>query len=225
MKRTSDSPNGFSSKCRPRTWDELYRNEGVVQSVPSSEIFAVGAAFRQLGVKSVLDLGCGAGRHARVLADHGFAVWGCDRSREACELAARLVPDGKFETAEMVKLPYSAGFFDAIVCYQVIQHGLVEEAERAVAEMTRVLKAGGSVFVRVPSIKHPEARTGEEIELGTRLGIDAIDGDVPHHYFTQPELESLFVGFNILSLKHKPHPSEKDPSRPAASWSLLAELE
>jgi len=76
-----------------------------------------------------------------------------------------------------------------------------------------------------PSTEHPEGQTGEEIEHGTRLGIDAIDGDVPHHYFTRPELECMFAAFNILSLKHKQHASEKDPSRPAASWSLLAKLE
>lgn len=37
--------------------------------------------------RTVLDLGCGTGRHCHLLAGHGFQVSGIDRSREMLELA------------------------------------------------------------------------------------------------------------------------------------------
>ncbi|HET8799444.1 MAG TPA: class I SAM-dependent methyltransferase [Thermoanaerobaculia bacterium] len=45
------------------------------------------ARYSAIPVVSVLDLGCGTGSHARLLAAHGFAVTGVDRSGEMLELA------------------------------------------------------------------------------------------------------------------------------------------
>ena len=220
---TSDAKGSGPGKPG-RTWEELYRSCGVVQEEPSSEASAAVDAFRRAGAQKVLDLGCGTGRHARVLFDNGFHVCGCDRSKEALFIAEQLVPEAAFEPAEMMALPYADDSFDAIFCYQVIQHARMADVQAAVKEMRRVLRARGMLFLRVPSTEHPEAATGKEIEPGTRLGIDAIDGDMPHHYFTCAELESLFGDFEILSLEHKHHASEKDHTRPAASWSLRCRL-
>ena len=205
-----------------RTWEELYRERGVVQREPSPEARRALDAFREAGAVKVLDLGCGSGRHSRLLADGGFRVWGCDPSPEALAIAAEWVPEADFRQGEMARLPYEDGFFDAVLCYQVIQHALVADIRRAVAETARALRPDGLLFLRVPSAEHPEAQTGREVEPGTRLGIDAIDGGLPHHYFTREEIEALFAAWALLDLRHIRHASEKAPTRMSASWSLLA---
>ena len=122
----------------------------------------------------------------------------------------------------MGALPYEDSFFDGILCYHVIQHAEMSEIRAAVAEIERVLQPNGILFLGVPSTEHPEGNTGRKIEPGTRIGINAIDGDMPHHYFTREEIETLFSGFEIIALQHQYHPSEKDAGRPAASWLLVA---
>ena len=88
--------------------------------------------------------------------------------------------------------------------------------------MHRVLKQGALLFLTVTSTEHPEFLTGQEIEPGTKINIDAIDGDMPHHYFTEPEIEELFSDFNIRRLEHYLAHSEKNPDRMAATWALYA---
>lgn len=204
------------------SWGALYREHGVIQPTPSPEVVGAIEAFREAGAQTVLDLGCGTGRHLRLLVEGGFEVHGCERSQEAVAICGRAVPGAALLQADMTALPYASRQFDAVLCYQVIQHDRMIRVWHAAREIQRVLRPGGVLFLRVPSTRHPEASTGSAVELGTRIGIDAIDGQLPHHYFAKAELKGLFRGFEIVSLVHKMHASEKDRSRPAASWSLLA---
>ncbi len=54
------------------------------------------------------------------------------------------------------------------------------------------------------------------------MNIDAIDGDMPHHYFTEQEMRDLFGRFVIVKLEHYRAPSEKSPGRIAATWAIYA---
>ena len=72
------------------------------------------------------------------------------------------------------------------------------------------------------STEHPEYLTGREIEPGTKLNIDAIDGDMPHHYFTEQEMRELVRALRIVRLEHYRAPSEKSPGRIAATWAIYA---
>ena len=220
--QTDSKPGKAGTRTASRTWGDLYRERGVVQAEPSPEAAWAIDQFHRAGLRSVLDLGCGTGRHTRLLVAAGFSVAACDRARDALKLASATLPGVGFRYAEMTALPYTDAAFEGVLCYQVIQHGRWADICQAVSEMKRALAAGGLLFLRVPSIEHPESNTGREVEPGTRIGIDAIDGDVPHHYFAEPELRQLFADFGITHLAHKHHASGKDPSRPAASWSLLA---
>jgi SAM-dependent methyltransferase len=69
---------------------------------------------------------------------------------------------GPFENVDLVgdahALPYADGAVDAIYCEAVLEH--LERPELAVAEMDRVLKAGGLVFAATPFLQryhgHPD---------------------------------------------------------------------
>ena len=108
----------------------------------------------------VLDMGCGAGRHAFALLRRGAHVTALDMDAAELKDVAGMfeamreegeVPDGA--TAAAVRgtaysLPFANGTFDYVVCSEVLEHLL--EDRRAMAELTRVLKPGGLMAVTVP---------------------------------------------------------------------------
>ena len=180
-----------------------------------------GASFlRAAGAERILDLGCGTGRHSAYLAQNGFRVLGCDSSEAGLRIARGVLPEAQFQVCDMGLLPYRDQSIDGIFSHAVIQHGTVATIKKTIAEIHRVLRDRGAVFLTVPSTEHPESMTGREIEPGTRMGIDAIDGDMPHHYFTEQELRGLFGRFAIARMEHYTAPSEKNPARRAATWAV-----
>jgi ubiquinone/menaquinone biosynthesis C-methylase UbiE len=107
--------------------------------------------FGPLADKSVLDVGCGKGRFARVLEEQnpGVKISGFDISEEmlAC------VPPGINRVAGMMtELPFAASAFDCVYATESLEHAV--ETERAVEEMCRVLKPGGKLVIIDKNAEH-----------------------------------------------------------------------
>ncbi len=203
-------------------WDSIYRERGSFQVEVSRAAMAAAYFFHERAAITVLDLGCGTGRHTRYLVDQGFTVSGCDSSDEALARAREVVPEAGLERCNMTLLPYDTGSFEAVFCNHVVQHGYMTDIHRAVDEIHRVLRSGGSLYLSVVSTRHPKALTGREVEPNTRLDTDALDGHIPHHFFTEDEMLELFSGFEVLGLDHVEGPSELEPTRMSAAWHLRA---
>lgn len=98
-----------------------------------------------------LDLGCGTGyavRHVAAKIECDGMFCGIDVSPRMVEIA-REDSSGyrnvRFEVASADKLPLGADFFDAILCTNSFHHYL--HPSKALAEISRVLKPGGRVFI------------------------------------------------------------------------------
>lgn len=205
-----------------RDWNSIYEAQGVFQKAPSFRVLSAISHFKDKGLCRILDLGCGTGRHTTALVDSGFEVYGCDASGEALSIVSNLIAEAKFCRCEMTSLAYSADFFDGIICNHVIQHGLFADSQAACQEMLRVLRPGGHLFLTVVSTQHPKYFTGREIEPNTKIDTDAVDGHIPHHFFSKDELRELFEGCDIYSLEHFEGPSELDPTKDLAAWEMYA---
>ncbi|MDP8247413.1 MAG: class I SAM-dependent methyltransferase [Candidatus Tritonobacter lacicola] len=205
-----------------KNWDLIYQARGIFQKEPSRRVLRAIDSFKQYGLTRVLDLGCGTGRHTTHLVDAGFEVCGCDSSEEALAIAGNLIEEAAFKRCDMTSLPYQDEYFDGIICNHVIQHGTMAEVGQAVSEIRRVMKQGGRLLLVVVSTEHPKYFTGREIEPNTRINTDAVDGEIPHHFFTEEELLSLFADFEISKLDHSKGPSELDPGKESAAWELHA---
>jgi SAM-dependent methyltransferase len=134
-------------------WTKLYPDHG--HSTPEwqaeRDIFleytrTVPSDFRG---KLVLDGGCGNGRYAKLANDWGARVVAVDIS-SAVEIASRNVADRRevdVVQADLFKLPFRPGTFDAIYSVGVLHH--TPDARGAFHAMQPLVKPGGffSIFV------------------------------------------------------------------------------
>jgi ubiquinone/menaquinone biosynthesis C-methylase UbiE len=98
--------------------------------------------------REVLDAGCGVGYGTRLLAEHGPArLVGVDVSSEA--LAHAPANGAEWVQADLRELPFPADSFDLVVCFEVIEH--VEEQERVLDELRRVLRKDGILLISSPN--------------------------------------------------------------------------
>lgn len=119
--------------------------------------------FDRLGVQPgqrVLDLGCGAGRHAFELYRRGADVVAFDQDVDELENVSAMfaamkaegqVPDGAEATTvagDALALPFPDEHFDCVIASEIMEH--IPEDEKAMRELVRVVKPGGRVVVTVP---------------------------------------------------------------------------
>lgn len=103
------------------------------------------------GPLSVLDVGCGTGVFAARIraAVPGSRVWGLDLvSAMLTQGRARWRSDPEHIAAvqgDSERLPFPAGAFDVVTCANSFHH--YPHQDRAVAEMYRVLKPGGRLYL------------------------------------------------------------------------------
>ncbi|MDA7428283.1 class I SAM-dependent methyltransferase [Primorskyibacter aestuariivivens] len=90
---------------------------------------------------NVLDLCCGQGALTSQLLDAGHRVTGLDFSPPLLEMARRVAPGAEFIEGDAQDMPFDTGRFDAVMCNFGMMH--IPDQDKAMAEITRVLKPGG----------------------------------------------------------------------------------
>jgi len=109
----------------------------------------------------LLDLGCGAGRHAFEAARKGAKVVALDMDKSelsqvtaifAAMAEAGEIPDNASGTAvngDATSLPFPDGSFDKVIAAEVLEH--LPADQKAMNEIARVLRPGGVAAVTVPA--------------------------------------------------------------------------
>jgi len=91
--------------------------------------------------KTLLDIGCGAGKTVKLIAPKVREAWGIDPSKRLIEFARENAPqNARFKVADGRKLPFEDGSFHVVIC----QRGPATDNERFAREMQRVLKKDGA---------------------------------------------------------------------------------
>ena len=99
--------------------------------------------------KDVVDLGCGAGYGATILAGAG-SYRGYDVSAEAVTYARGRFgsTNVEFQVADAAAVPLPDGAVDLVVCFEVLEH--VEDPGAIVREACRLLRPGGQFVSSTP---------------------------------------------------------------------------
>src|SRR5262245_58165328 len=112
--------------------------------VVSAQVMTLLAPFA--GDERALDVGCGTGALAYVLAAHVGEVVGVDADEAYIEAARRNAPPNcTFVVGDATALPFPYGDFDLVGCLRVLHH--VRRPELVVSELARVARPGGRILV------------------------------------------------------------------------------
>ncbi len=108
------------------------------------------SAFDIRGCKHILDAGCGNGRYSRFLlrwADPDALIAGFDLSQRMLKRARRRLQSRRVlqVAADLTRLPFPTGFFDAVVCGYVLEH--LPDPRPGLAELARVMRPGGKMLL------------------------------------------------------------------------------
>jgi ubiquinone/menaquinone biosynthesis C-methylase UbiE len=189
-----------------RDWEKVYRERGQLHFRILPKIRRASTLFRTQNYNKILDLGCGTGRHSIYLAKKGFDVYATDISPTGIEIARKKAEslglhNIHFQQHNMRSIPFADGFFDAVICTRTIHHGILEQIQKTVAEVYRVLKPNGTVITDLPSTTTESYGIGRELENNTFVGARKMEEDVIHHYSTREEIVVLFSAFRQLNIR------------------------
>jgi 2-polyprenyl-3-methyl-5-hydroxy-6-metoxy-1,4-benzoquinol methylase len=103
----------------------------------------------------ILDAGAGYGIYSLTLADEGHHLDAIDIEAPRIEAINNMKDEYPpvqsrihTHTGSLTQLPFESGAYDTIICSDVIEH--IEDDHKAVAELARVLKPGGTLVLSVP---------------------------------------------------------------------------
>ncbi|MDZ4793651.1 MAG: class I SAM-dependent methyltransferase [Bacteroidota bacterium] len=103
--------------------------------------------------KKVLDIACGEGYGAKLLAKSAVEVMGVDIDQTVIEEAKKKYTGNnlQFREGSTSSIPAEDNYFDTVISFETLEH--VEEHDQFLAEIKRVLKPGGQLLISTPD-KH-----------------------------------------------------------------------
>lgn len=197
------------------------------------------ARVRGRGYRTALDVGCGEGRFCRMMRGWGVEPVGIDPTEALLTRARTLDPQGDYRAGGAEALPFPDGAFDLVVSYLTLID--IPDVERAIGEMARVLRPGGSLLIANLNGFSTAGRWIRDAE-GRRLhfAMDRYLESRPEHVswngievvnWHRPL--SAYMGLLLaagLVLRHFDEPAPTDASETAgdyrrAPWHLIMEWE
>lgn len=196
-------------------WTDAVR-EGRIESRRLATDEAIVSIVRRYGARRVLDVGCGEGWLARVLAGHGVEVTGVDGSAELIE-QARMHGGGRFEVVsyeQIVATPERlSGSYEGIVCNFSL---LGEPITPLLLALRSRLAEGGRFFIQTV---HPFTACGDEpyVEGWRTETFEGFGGDfrepMPWYFRTMGSWMRAVqeTGLRVVECREPVHPATGRP--------------
>ena len=173
----------------------------------------LGSLLALRGGERVLDVGCGAGALAYAVAPVAREVVAVDSDASMVEVARANAPANvRVELADGERLPFDDGEFDVAATLRTLHHTL--HPGRLVAELVRVTKPGGIVFVvdQLAPVDEEEALALNEFERARDASTSRV---LPEH-----ELRELFAQLGLTVVRAEVDPRGARPRRVPRSRRL-----
>ena len=179
---------------REAIWDQVPAGARPERFAPRRDFLLghVGAGDR------VLDVGCGDGAFAAELLAAGALVTAADVARGALRRAAEHAPGAELVALrEDAPLPFADAAFDLVWAGETLEH--VADVTGLLAELRRVLRAGGTLLVTTPD--QPRLVVALEALLGRPLE-DRLDPRADHlRFFTRRTLHGVLTGAGFTQVR------------------------
>ncbi len=190
----------------PFDWNNVENREHWLE--PCEESYYYAQKWKREGRRSVLDLGCGLGRHAVLFAKCGFKVTATDISKDALDFLKQYRREQgvniSCRLADMEKLPFADDAFDCIFAMHSAGHADTEGMKRVMNEIRRVLKPDGSVFMTLCSKETwTYAQSGmPKVDENTVIKTKGPEQGVPHFFVDPDDIAKLFKDFELVKVRH-----------------------
>lgn len=205
-------------------WDIKWQTEEGRADWQEPEMFVITTIdlLRNRNIKSVVDLGCGIGRHSLLFAKESFQVHAVDASPTAIRYIQERVANTNLSItlheSEMTDLPFANDSVDYVLAWNVVYHGDISVVLKVIGEVLRVIKPGGLFQGTMLSKRNNEIAKGTKVSKDTYINKDTLEKSHPHYYCSGAEMLALFHGFEPLHLMDQEH------SRPGSyHWHFLME--
>ena len=175
MNTESRSPESSEIRSGYDRWSSVYDDDA--NPLPALEEPIVHERLGSVRGLTVLDLGCGTGRHTLWLANAGAIVTAVDFS-EGMLAQAHCKPGAgaiRFVVHDIQnRLPFEDGFFDRVVSGLVLEH--IEDLYHFFSKVRWVLRPGGrallttmhpAMFLRGSQARFTDPDTGESVQPGS----------------------------------------------------------
>ncbi len=160
--------------------------------------------FKQENKKILCDAGCGFGLYALYFAQYGFRVSGFDVSKTAVASAQKLLQENNllfdsFIVSSVTKISFEDHHFDAVFSNSVLDHMILEDSKKGIAELERIVKKDGLLYLSFDMLDEEDKLLPHEIlpdgsyyyMQGNRAGMILY----PH---TEDSVRKLLEGREIL---------------------------
>ncbi len=141
-------------------------NSATEGPIDRSLLLAFIELIKRQAVIRVADVGCGPGRAAALMAEHGLDVVGVDVSQAMLAVARAAHPHISFEEGQLNELPIETGVLAGAVCWYSIIYTPEDRLAEAFGELARVLMPGGYLLLAFQAEGEPVQRADAQ---GTRL--------------------------------------------------------
>ena len=162
-------PVAFFDDDYLRIYRPMFTAEGT-----SAEVDFIEGALAPPAGGTVLDLGCGYGRHATALAERGYAVTGLDFNAHYLEIAGQEAAAAgvvvKWRAGDMRTLGFEGEFDGVYSFFTSFGYYDDEENELVIEGIARALRPGGRFLIDMVNrdgiLVHPDLRTWSQREDG-----------------------------------------------------------
>ena len=104
-------------------------------------------------IKRILNLGAGEGELNHLIHSYCEDLYACDINEDDVEFGKTINPLVVYSVQDGSNLSYQNNYFDVVICMEVLEH--VEDEEKLLKEIYRVLIPGGLTIITFPSINFP----------------------------------------------------------------------
>ena len=192
-------------------WDRTIATGAYDLEIPDEFVIRSINMFQREGVKKILDIGCGLGRHIHMLVERGYPVLGIDIAFSSIKKSLIKVascPLAYLTLSDVTSLSVKSDQFCLALAWRMLHLNTKEQINSALEEIHRVLRPNGIILCSVRSTSNSlffkAKENGEEVEENTFvMKTRGIDG-LLYHFFTKEEAEETFSRyFRDISLEER----------------------
>ena len=163
-----------------------------------------------MGKQTVLDIGCGRGRHSLHLAEMEFKVTATDLSSEGITQLKEQAREKNLEenittlVCDMLDLSFNQGEFDCVLAFNSVYHTDYNGLKGIIAKITNCLSDSGSLYISFISKSNWAYRdpANHRMDEFTIIKTRGSEKGIPHTHLEYEDVINLLSDYRILKIQH-----------------------